>query len=110
MGLGGLPPAQGLLLGGLDLTLGVVGLVTSSGGVKLGSTSTGGGEVELELEGKVVILPSLISLRSRSMNGSVDTGLISGRGGGLVISFFSVFIFVFVCFFPFVVVCVSSSS
>ena len=61
--------------------LGVVGGVTSSGGVKLGWRSSGGvGVVEdgLLYGGGVVILPSLISLSSRSMNGSVDTGLMSG--------------------------------
>ena len=61
--------------------LGVVGGVTSSGGVKLGWRSSGGVGVvvdELLYGAGVVILPSLISFRRRSMNGSVDTGLIRG--------------------------------
>ena len=63
--------------------------MTRTGGVKLGWSSTGGRGVTRLVglvlavveEGKVVSLPSLISFRSRSMKGSVDTGLISGRGG-----------------------------
>ena len=107
----GLPPGLGRLLGGLGLTLGVVGLVTSSGGVKLGSSSAGGGAVEEVEEGNVVSFPSLISFSNKSMKGSVETGLISGRGGGcFVISFLFVFIFVFDSFLLSVVCSVSSSS
>ena len=107
----GLPPGRGRLLGGLGLTLGVVGLVTSSGGVKLGSSSAGGGAVEEVEEGNVVSFPSLISFSNKSMKGSVETGLISGRGGGcFVISFLFVFIFVFDSFLLSVVCSVSSSS
>ena len=88
--MGGLgPPGQGRLFGGLGRTRGVAGGVTNTGGVKLGWSSTGGlavtrlvGLVLLVVEeGNVVSFPSLISFSRRSMKGSVDTGLISGRGG-----------------------------
>lgn len=84
-GLGGRPPGQGRLFGGRGLFLGVEGGVTSRGGAKLGSSSTGGcseeggeGFLVLGEVGAVVILPSLISLRSRSMKGSVETGFSGG--------------------------------
>ena len=64
---------------------GVEGGVTSRGGAKLGSSSTGGrseedgeGFLVLGAVGAVVSLPSLISFSSRSMKGSVETGF---RGG-----------------------------
>ena len=82
LGLGGRPPAQGRLCGGRGRFLGVDGGVTKRGGVKLGWRSSGGvGVVEVDgllYGGGVVILPSLISLSSRSMNGSVETGLMGG--------------------------------
>ena len=76
------------------------------GGVKLGWSSTGGlGVVRLVVEeGKVVSFPSLISFRRRSMKGSVDTGLISGRGGSGGIFFLFVFILFLFCFPLFTVV------
>ena len=84
-GLGGRPPGHGRLFGGRGLLRGVEGGVTSRGGAKLGSNSTGGCSEEggeglfvLGAEGAVVILPSLISLSSRSMKGSVETGLSGG--------------------------------
>ena len=99
--VGGLLPGQGRLLGGLGRTRGVAGGVTSMGGVKLGWISTGGlAVVRLVVEeGKVVSFPSLISFRRRSMKGSVDTGLISGRGGSEGIFFLFVFI-LFLFWFP----------
>ena len=78
----------------------MAGGVTSTGGLKLGWSSTGGlgvtrlvGLVLVVVEeGNVVSFPSLISFRRRSMKGSVDTGLISGRGGSGGILFLLVFI------------------
>ena len=82
LGRGGRPPAQGRLCGGRGRFLGVDGGVTNRGAVKLGWRSSGGvGVVEVDgllYGGGVVILPSLISLSSRSMNGSVETGLMGG--------------------------------
>ena len=66
------------------------------GGVKLGWIST---VVRLVVEeGKVVSFPSLISFRSRSMKGSVGTGLISGRGGSGGSFFLFVLILFLFCF------------
>ena len=101
-GAGGRPPGQGRLLGGLGRTLGVAGGVTSTGGLKLGWSSTGGRGVTRLVglvlavveEGKVVSFPSLISFSRRSMKGSVATGLISGRGGSEGI-FFVLILFLF---------------
>ena len=61
---------------GLD----VDGGVTSNGGVKLGSSSTGGVIGDTVLGGLVVMRPSFISFKSKSMKGSVETGLIAGGG------------------------------
>ena len=83
MGLGGRPPDHGRPggLGGYLLRgLAVDGGVTSSGGVKLGSSSTGGVTGEMVLGGFVVMRPSFISFKSKSMKGSVETGLIAGGG------------------------------
>ena len=76
--------------------------MTDTGGGKLGWSSTGGLPVTRLVglvlavveEGKVVSFPSLISFRSRSMKGSVDTGLISGRGGsGGILLLFDLILF-----------------
>ena len=82
MGLGGRPPDHGRPggLGGYLLRGLAVDGVTSSGGVKLGSSSTGGVTGEMVLGGFVVMRPSFISFKSKSMKGSVETGLIAGGG------------------------------